>query len=401
MGQPLCSVEGLVVMASALRQTHAASLDPLDWRMDWNGKRVFLTGHTGFKGSWLSLWLQSLGAIVCGYSLEPPTTPNLFETAAVAEGMESVIADVRDAGRLRTEMASFRPEVVFHLAAQSLVRYSYAHPLETYAVNVMGTANVLDAVRSCEGVKAVVIITTDKCYENKEWLWPYRETDRLGGHDPYSNSKACAELVTSSFRDSYFAAEHYAEHGVGIATARAGNVIGGGDWAADRLVPDMMRAFAAGVPVHIRKSGSVRPWQHVLEPLRGYLMLAAALCEDGAKYGSGWNFGPRDLDARPVIEIVERMAALWNSAGGKDVAASASGSKASWAVDQGAHPHEAAQLRLDWSKAAGALHWRPWLDIDEALTMTANWYTAWQKGESMRTFTVAQIAHCDRQAVAR
>ncbi|HEY0796713.1 MAG TPA: CDP-glucose 4,6-dehydratase [Acidisarcina sp.] len=406
MGEWLRPLEGLVVAPPAVATpsrpksvagasypdaTFAGSLDvdPTDWK----GKRVFLTGHTGFKGSWFSLWLQSLGAVVRGYSLDAPTTPSLFKAAEVGGGMESVIADVRDAARLRAEMTEFRPEVVFHLAAQSLVRYSYANPLETYAVNVMGTANLLDAVRFCDSVRAVVIITTDKCYENKEWLWPYRESDRLGGHDPYSNSKACAELVTSAFRSSYFPPQRYAEHGLAIATARAGNVIGGGDWAADRLISDMMRAFTAGVPVRIRNPKSVRPWQHVLEPLRGYLMLATALREHGASYGSEWNFGPRDLDARPVIEIVEGMAQRWND--GCD------GGAASFEVDGATHVHEAAQLRLDWSKAASELQWQPLLKIDDALDLTMQWYAAWRSGENVKPFTLAQIAQYARQAVAR
>lgn len=357
---------------------------------DWRGRRVFVTGHSGFKGGWLSLWLQQLGAEVRGYSLAAPTVPSLFEVARVGEGMDSSIGDVRDAERLRAALVEFRPEVVFHLAAQPLVRHSYAHPLETYAVNVMGTANLLDAVRACDGVRAVVGITTDKCYENREWPWPYREDDRLGGHDPYSNSKACAELVTACFRSSYFPPERYAEHGVGVATARAGNVIGGGDWAADRLVPDMMRAFGAGTPVRIRNPRAVRPWQHVLEPVRGYLMLASALLREGAKFGCGWNFGPREIEARPVVEVVERLAGLWNA--GLDKRGARSAGRATWVVDGGQHVHEAGQLRLDCSKAASALDWRPEIELDEGLSMTAAWYAAWQEGAEMRDFTLKQIA---------
>ena len=387
MGQRGSALEGVAVTGAGAKPLGAAAAST-----EWVGRRVFLTGHTGFKGSWLSLWLQRLGAVVRGYSLAAPTTPNLFEAAGVAEGMDSMTGDVLNAERLRVEMTAFRPEVVFHLAAQSLVRYSYANPLQTYAVNVMGTANVLDAVRGCGGVKAVVVITTDKCYENREWLWPYRENDQLGGYDPYSNSKACAELVTGAFRTSYFAPEQYAEHGVAVATARAGNVIGGGDWAPDRLIPDIVRSFAEGVAVRIRSPKSVRPWQHVLEPVRGYLMLAAALCKGGTRFGSAWNFGPRTGDEMPVIEIVQRMAGLWNGLGGN----------AAWEVDAGPHFHETAQLRVDWSKAATELGWRPALGIDEALAMTADWYACCRdtRGGSMRDFTLQQIAGYAERAVA-
>ncbi len=357
--------------------------------VDWQGRRIFLTGHTGFKGSWLSLWLQKRGAVVRGYALEPAASPNLFEAANVSQGMESCIGDIRDLAHLQREITSFQPEFVIHMAAQSLVRLSYTQPVETYATNVMGTVHLLDAVRASAGVRSVVIVTTDKCYENREWVWPYRENDRLGGYDPYSSSKAAAELVTSSYRNSFFPADRYSTHGVAIASVRAGNVIGGGDWALDRLIPDIMRSFAAGAPVKIRNPHAVRPWQHVLEPLRGYLALAEALYEQGPRFGEGWNFGPRDLEALPVGKIVERMAGLW-SALGKPVV--------EWEQDQQPAVHEAGQLRLDWSKAARELDWQPQFSIDEALSFTVSWYATWSSGVSMRDFTLGQIAEYEQRA---
>lgn len=355
--------------------------------MDWKGRRVFLTGHTGFKGSWLSLWLQKRGATVRGFALEPTASPNLFQAAGVAEGMESCIGDIRDLAHLQRELVAFRPEFVIHMAAQSLVRLSYSQPIETYAVNVMGTAHVLEAVRALDSVRSIVIVTTDKCYENREWVWPYRENDALGGYDPYSSSKAAAELVTSSYRSSFFAPQQHASHGVAIASVRAGNVIGGGDWAPDRLIPDVVRSFAASRPVLIRNPRAVRPWQHVLEPLRGYLLLAEALYDKGPLFGSGWNFGPRDLDALPVSRIVERMAALWRDLG-KPVA--------QWELDEESPVHEAGLLRLDWSKAEKELHWRPQFTIDEALSFTVSWYAAWSGESNMRDFTLGQIAQYEQ-----
>lgn len=346
--------------------------------MNWSGKRVLLTGHTGFKGSWLALWLQAMGAELCGLALQPATTPNLFEDAQVGRGMRSVIGDIRDAVLVRRIMEEHRPEVVFHLAAQPLVRASYEDPLGTYAVNVMGTAHVLDAVRLTGNVRAVVTITTDKCYENREWVWPYREEDRLGGYDPYSNSKACAELVTEAYRNSFFPSAHYDRHGVTLATVRAGNVIGGGDWADDRLIPDMMRAFVAGHPVLIRNPGAIRPWQHVLEPLRGYLAVAEALLEHGPAFGEAWNFGPDQSDARPVEWIVRELVEMW-------------GEGAGWKLDHADHPHEAQMLKLDCSKAAARLGWRPRLHLRDALALTADWYRARKNGQSMSAFTAAQI----------
>ena len=344
----------------------------------WHGRRVVVTGHTGFKGSWLSLWLQQLGADVCGVALDPPTDPSMFDEAKVAKGMRSEIADIRDLEGVKVVLREHRPEIVFHMAAQSLVRKSYEDPVTTYATNVMGTVNVLESVRECDSVRAVVVITTDKCYENKEWVWPYRETDRLGGYDPYSNSKACAELVVSAYRNSFFSHAQYDRHRLAIATARAGNVIGGGDWAEDRLVPDIMRAFAAKQVLEIRNPNAVRPWQHVLEPLAGYLTLAERLCEAGVQYGDAWNFGPEHADAKSVEWIVRQLAEDW-------------GEDAHWHVDGQTHPHEAQMLKLDWSRAAHALDWHPVLPLKNALRLTAEWYRRRNEGENARDITSEQI----------
>ncbi len=339
----------------------------------WSGKRVLLTGHTGFKGGWLGLWLQSLGAEVQGFALAPPEGPSLFEAARVAEGMASAIGDIRDLAAVRRVVAASRPEIVFHLAAQPLVRQSYAEPVETYATNVMGTVHVLEALRGAAGVRVVVCVTTDKCYENREWPWGYREDEPMGGHDPYSSSKGCAELVASAYRRSFLQ-----DAGIAMATARAGNVIGGGDWATDRLVPDVLRAFELGEPVVIRHPDSTRPWQHVLEPLAGYLALAQRLWEDGAAVAEGWNFGPRDEDARPVRWIVERLAAAW-------------GEGARWQSDGAAHPHEAHFLKLDISKARARLGWQPRWRLDEALARIVDWHRAWRAGDDARTLCLRQI----------
>ncbi len=344
----------------------------------WRGRRVLVTGHTGFKGSWLSLWLEQMGAVVLGYALDPPSSPNLFETARVADGLESVHGDVCDLEYLRNAMAAFAPEIVLHLAAQSLVRRSYVDPIGTYQTNVMGTANLLEAVRACPSVRVALVITTDKCYENREWAWPYREQDTLGGFDPYSNSKACAELVVSAYRNSFFHPARQQEHGVSVATARAGNVIGGGDWAADRLIPDLMRSFTRGETVAIRNPQATRPWQHVLEPVRGYLSLAQALYGDGERYGGAWNFGPHANDARPVEWIVERLARAW-------------GPSAHWEVPGGDHPHEAQMLKLDWSKAAAELGWEPVLRLTDALAMTLEWYREVFHGADARAQCMEQI----------
>lgn len=345
----------------------------------WRGKSVFVTGHTGFKGGWLCLWLQSMGAHVTGFSLAPPEQPNFFGVAGVAQAMQSHIGDIREGRQLADALLAARPDVVFHLAAQSLVRYSYAHPVETYATNVMGTVNLLEAVRQTSSVQAVVIITSDKCYENHEWPWGYREIDPMGGYDPYSNSKGCAELVVSAYRNSYFNPARHGEHGVSLATARAGNVIGGGDWAADRLVPDVMRAVSAGQPVKIRNPHAIRPWQHVLEPLSGYLLLAQRLCQQGTSFAQGWNFGPADDDAQPVSWIADTVTALW-------------GEGARWEMDGGEHAHEAHYLRLDCSKARMDLHWQPKWRLRQALEKTVEWYRAHSAGADMRQISLQQIA---------
>jgi len=345
----------------------------------WRGKRVLLTGHTGFKGSWLSLWLQSMGAQVVGYALAPPTEPSLFEVAGVGAGMTSVIGDIRDLEHLRAVFAEHKPEIVIHMAAQPLVRYSYAEPVETYSTNVMGTVNLLEAVRGTPGVKAVVNVTTDKCYENREWAWGYRENEAMGGYDPYSSSKGCAELVTAAYRNSFFnSATFNVKHSTAIASARAGNVIGGGDWAEDRLIPDIMRAITQGRSVTIRNPHAIRPWQHVLEPLSGYLKLAQKLYEEGAAYAEGWNFGPNDEDAKPVQWIVEQLTQSW-------------GEGASWLLDGGEHPHEAHYLKLDCSKAKGRLDWHPRWHLDEALKRIVDWQKQYLYGRDMRAVTIEQI----------
>jgi CDP-glucose 4,6-dehydratase len=351
----------------------------------WAGKRVLLTGHTGFKGSWMALWLQAMGAKVVGYALAPPTNPSLFEIASVAQGMTSVLGDIRDLAALQAVLVQHQPEIVIHMAAQPLVRYSYQNPVETYSTNVMGTVHLLEAVRKTPGVKAVVNITTDKCYENREWVWGYRENEPMGGYDPYSNSKGCAELVTAAYRSSFFNPATYAQHGVALATVRAGNVIGGGDWAADRLLPDILAAFEQGKPAYIRNPHAIRPWQHVLEPLCGYLTLAEHLYEQGADYAEGWNFGPNDEDAKEVGWIVKQMASLW-------------GSDAQWKTDSGEHPHEAHYLKLDISKARSRLNWHPALRLQEALQLIIEWSKQRRIGADMRALTLAQIAHYQQLA---
>lgn len=353
----------------------------------WQGKRVLITGHTGFKGSWLSLWLQSMGAEVTGYALEPSTEPNLFKVARVGEAMTSVIADIRDLPSLQQAVRGARPEIVIHMAAQALVRHSYQNPVETYAINVMGTAHVLEAVRHTPGVKAVVVVTSDKCYENKEWVWGYREDEPMGGYDPYSSSKGCAELVTAAYRNSYFNAAEHDKHGLALASSRAGNVIGGGDWAEDRLIPDILRAIEVGKPVSIRCPEAIRPWQHVLEPLSGYLALAEKLYTNGATYAGGWNFGPADEDAKPVRWIAERLTQLW-------------GKNATWQIGADLHPHEAHCLKLDCSKATARLNWRPRWNLAHTLSSIVMWHQAFLNGADMRAFTLDQIAqhqgiHCD------
>ena len=355
-------------------------------QISWRNKKVFLTGHTGFKGGWLALWLASKGAIVRGYALPPSTDPNLFTAARVGSGIGAISpendirGDIRDAPALDSAIQSFAPEVVFHLAAQPLVRLSYADPIGTYETNVIGTARVLDAIRRTPSVRAVVCITTDKCYENREWVWPYRETDPLGGYDPYSSSKACAEIVAAAFRQSYFPVSKLAEHKVALATARTGNVIGGGDWSPDRLIPDLVRGFVAGQPVRIRRPLAVRPWQHVVEPLAGYISLAEHLLSaNPAPHATAYNFGPSDADAQPVAWIADKMSASW-------------GSGAAWINDPDPGVHEAAYLKLDSSRARADLGWTPHLRLETALEWLVQWYRAWQSGADMHSFTVAHIA---------
>ena len=397
----------------------------------WKDKRVLVTGHTGFKGGWLCLWLQQMGVKVVGYSLDPPSSPSLFELAKVSEGMISLHGDVRDLPKLMATMQEHQPEIVIHMAAQSLVRYSYANPVETYATNVMGTVNVLEAVRHAGGTRAALIVTSDKCYENRERMQGYREDESMGGYDPYSSSKGCAELVTAAYRNSYFK-EPLDEHPkkdvpspfmgegedggalrqgsrpshphpnpppsrgrelnqgflnesgapqrtVAIASARAGNVIGGGDWAEDRLLPDIVRAFMQRQPVTIRCPDAVRPWQFVLEPLRGYLQLIELLWGQGDRYAEAWNFGPDEGDAKPVSWIADHLVTLW-------------GEGARWTRDGSAQPHEAAYLKLDCAKAKTRLDWHPKLSLSPALEWTVAWYQAHQKKTDMRRFTLEQIA---------
>jgi len=354
----------------------------------YKDKKVFITGHTGFKGSWLCLWLHSLGAKVVGYALNPPTDPSLFKLCRIDRLVQSTIADIRDGLSLTNAMLAVKPDIVIHMAAQPLVRDSYKIPVETYATNVMGTVNLFEATRHCKTVKAVINVTTDKCYENKEWIWGYRESEPLGGYDPYSNSKACSELVTSAYRNSFFNPKDYAAHGVGVASARAGNVIGGGDWASDRLVPDCIRAILKGEKVIIRNPQAIRPWQHVLEPLAGYLMLAQKLYEDGPRYSEAWNFGPDDSDAKPVEWLVKELCAKW-------------GNNASYALDTGKHPHEAHYLKLDCSKAKTMLGWRPFWDLKKAIDSIVEWTKAYAGKRDVTAACMKQIEAYSNERAAQ
>ncbi len=344
----------------------------------YKNRRVLITGHTGFKGSWLCLLLNKLGADVYGYALEPPTVPSLFKEAKIAELMTSYIGDVRDFEYLQKTIQEVQPEIVIHMAAQPLVRESYKLPVETYAINVMGTVHLLEACRQSKSVKAIVNVTTDKCYENREWHWGYRENEPMGGYDPYSNSKGCSELVTAAYRNSYFNAKNYEDHQVAIASARAGNVIGGGDWADDRLIPDFIRAISNGKKVKIRSPFAIRPWQHVLEPLTGYLALAAKLLTEGSAFAQGWNFGPDDRDAKNVEWIIQSICELW-------------GDGASFEIDNNPQPHEANYLKLDCSKAKAELDWVPKWNIETTLRTIVDWNKSYTIGEDIRTVTENQI----------
>lgn len=344
----------------------------------YKGRKVFITGHTGFKGSWLCILLYEMGADIYGYALDPPTNPSLFNEAKIDELVTSFIGDIRDYKKLQKVMQKIQPEIVIHMAAQALVRESYKNPIDTYSTNVMGTVNLLEACRHTLAVKAIVNVTTDKCYENHEWHWGYRENEPMGGYDPYSNSKGCSELVTSSFRNSYFNPKNYDDHGVAIATARAGNVIGGGDWADDRLIPDFIRAISQHKEVEIRSPYAIRPWQHVLEPLSGYLLLAEKLFSKGAHYAEGWNFGPDDRDARNVEWITNTICKFW-------------GESASFSIDNNPQSHEANYLKLDCSKAKVELDWTPKWDIETTLKSIVDWNKGFLKGENMRIQTEQQI----------
>lgn len=347
-------------------------------RTFWRKRRVFLTGHTGFKGSWLSLWLQSIGVELLGYALHPPTNPSLFEVANVTEGMTSIVGDVTDYEHLRKVIADFKPEIVIHMAAQTVVHTSYLDPVANYNTNVMGTVHLFEAIRHVGGVKAVVNVTSDKCYENREWVWGYRENDPLGGYDPYSSSKACAEIVTAAYRNSFFNVSNYPEHGVAIATARAGNVIGGGDWTANGLIADIVRSFLEQKKILIRNPYATRPWQHVLDALNGYLTLAEHLYNNGPAFAEAWNFGPNESDIKPVDWIVEKMLSLW-------------GEGVTWEKDRTCQFHESNSLSLSCSKANLKLGWQPKMSLEAALTQIVNWTKGYQTGSDMKAMTIDAI----------
>ena len=347
-------------------------------RSFWRGRKVFLTGHTGFKGSWLTLWLDALGADVTGYSLDPPTDPSLFNQANLASCLRSIRGDIRDFEQLKSAMAECRPDVVLHMAAQSVVRSGYDDPIETYSTNVMGTVHVFEALPQLKLPSVVVNVTSDKCYLNREWAWGYREDEPMGGRDPYSNSKGCAELVTSAYRESFFPPAALDRHGVALGSARAGNAIGGGDWTANQLIPDLIRAFLAGKPCLIRSPAAIRPWQFVLEPLNGYLTLAEHLAKDAPRFAGGWNFGPAEADARPVSWIADTLVRSW-------------GNGASWTRDAGEHPREANFLKLDASMARSQLDWQPRLPLQQALEWIVEWYSGFQAGADPRFLTRTQI----------
>lgn len=344
----------------------------------WNGKKILVTGHTGFKGAWLSLWLSSLGARVTGYALDPPTTPSLYELCKIDKVVTSIRGDTRDYNHLFSVFQKAKPDIVIHLAAQSLVLHSYKEPVETYSTNVMGTVNLLEAVRNTKNVRAVLNVTTDKCYENKEWTWGYRENEPLGGHDPYSSSKACSELVTASYRNSFFDPGDRDSHGALVATARAGNVIGGGDWAENRIIPDCVRAILNNKKIIIRNPDSVRPWQHVLEPLAGYLFLAQKLYEGDSRTSDAWNFGPDDIDAKRIEWIVKTLCQLW-------------GKGAAYSVAKSKQPHEAQYLKLDSTKARMQLNWKPLWNLGKTLESIVEWTRGFRDGNDPKALCLKQI----------
>lgn len=350
----------------------------------WMNKRVFITGHTGFKGSWLTLWLNEMGAEVTGYSLNPPTTPSLFDLCQLQEVTHTYINDIRNYDALAKSIEFADPDIIIHMAAQPLVRDSYINPIDTYAINVMGTLNLFESVRafalrSSNKKRVIINVTTDKCYENREWHWGYRENEPMGGYDPYSNSKACSELVTSSYRSSFFNPQHIQEHGVLLASARAGNVIGGGDWAKDRLIPDCIRSLLNSEPITVRNPYSIRPWQHVLEPLSGYLLLAQTLFEKGTGFAEGWNFGPNDEDAKPVEWIANKICALWGEDASYNI------------VNEQDAVHEAQYLKLDCSKAKNDLKWQPRWTLEKTLENIIEWVRVYQNQGSLKDICIKQI----------
>lgn len=344
----------------------------------YNGKKVLLTGHTGFKGSWMSILLDLLGADLYGYALPPNTQPNLYTIAGVDEIIDSTLGDIRDLETLSNTIEKVRPEIIIHLAAQPLVQESYKNPKETYEINVMGTVNLLEVVRRVSGIKAVLNVTTDKCYENKEWYWAYRENEPLGGFDPYSNSKACSELVTSAYRNSFFNFMNSGSNKVCLASARAGNVLGGGDWASDRLIPDFIRAISQNNRIKIRNPASIRPWQHVMEPLTGYLLLCRQMFLNGPLFSEGFNFGPEETDCRNVEWLVKRICELW-------------GNDAEYEIDERTYAHESTYLKLDCSKAKRMLEWSPSWNLDKSISMVVKWYKNYFDEKDMRTVTIQQI----------
>lgn len=339
----------------------------------WQDRKVFMTGHTGFKGSWLSLWLTNWGARLTGYSLQPSTNPSLFETIQIQKEINNYFENICNYKTLLKALNQSQPEIVFHLAAQPLVLKSYQDPIETYNTNVMGTVNLLEAIRSVKSVKAVIVITSDKCYENKEWLWPYRENESMGGHDPYSSSKGCAELVTSAFRNSFFK-----DSSTAVASVRAGNVIGGGDWSENRLIPDIIRSIVKNETLELRNPNSIRPWQHVLEPLHGYLLLAEKMVLENVKYSEAWNFGPANESHKEVSHIIKKFEDLW-------------GSKLKIKKIENEKKHEAVLLKLDSTKANTVLKWLPKLNLDETIKYIVDWHKAFENKDNMKLFTSNQI----------